>query len=227
MSFVVDENTLVVSDSHFGHKYVLVREPSRLIAAKACGFRDFFEFHRQLWNECVGKNDFVLHLGDLYYPGGFKYLKNLNGVKKLIIGNNDVDRFSKLKDLKHWSVNKGLKFELENKANILDSLYKKYGKSRVKNDIFLNAWVLDFGGERIMFSHFPVFHRKKNDRFYQTRDILDDAFALADCTLNIHGHIHSKDSGNSFCFNVCCEQIGFRPRKLGDILKLWRHRSLI
>lgn len=227
MTFPIDSDTFLISDSHFGHKAALVKEPSRLRAAQAYGYEDFYTLHQSLWNEEVGKKDFVLHLGDLYYPGGFKYLKNLNGKKGLIVGNNDVERYPKLKELKDWRVQRGLRLEIEQKDTILEALKNKYGKSALKDDVYFNALVVDYDHERIMFSHFPVFNRKQNDRFAKTRDVLDDAFKFADCSLNIHGHLHSRQTQNSFCFNVCCEQLGFRPKKLKEILTLWRHKAFI
>ncbi len=65
MNFNITEDIFLISDSHFGHKAVLKREPSRLQYAKACKYDDFYALHRDLWNKAVGKKDNVLHLGDL------------------------------------------------------------------------------------------------------------------------------------------------------------------
>lgn len=227
MSFIINKNTFLISDSHFGHKAVLEREPSRLRSARANGYDDFYAFHRDLWNKAVGKKDYVLHLGDLYYPGGFAYLKGLRGRKQLVVGNNDIKRLLKLKTLKHWQVQKGLSLQIPHARTIRKKLYEKFGKTMIKDDVYLNAIITDCGRERIMFSHFPVFHRKAHDRFAKSRDSLDTLFALADCTLNIHGHIHSRDTNHSFCFNVSCECLGFEPKTLGEILRLWREKTRI
>ena len=106
---------------------------------------------------------------------------------------------------------------------IKDYLKQKFGKQALKN-IYLNAVVCDVEGERIMFSHFPVFNRKPRDRFANARDILDTAFRLAQCSLNIHGHLHSRESGNDFCVNVSCEKLGFIPRTLGEVLRSHRKK---
>lgn len=225
--FIINADTFLISDSHFGHKAVLEREPMRAKAAKAYGYKDFFALHRDLWNKAVGKKDSVLHLGDLYYHGGFSYIKALKGQKCLVVGNNDITRFHKLKKLKDWQVQMGLNLQIAESKAILKALYATFGKMRVKEDVFLNAIVLDCAGERIMFSHFPVFNRKVNDKYAKSRDVLDRLFALADCSLNIHGHIHSRDTNHSFCFNVCCEQLGFMPKRLSEILTLWRHKASI
>ncbi|WP_110581749.1 metallophosphoesterase [Helicobacter cinaedi] len=227
MDFIINENTFLISDSHFGHKAVLQREPSRLKSARTNGYDDFYAFHKDLWNKAVGKKDRILHLGDLYYPGGFHYLKELRGKKQLLVGNNDVTRFTKLKALKSWRVQRGLNLQIPNAKAIRKKLYEKYGKMMIKDDVYLNAIIADCGRERIMFSHFPVFHRKAHDRFAKSRESLDTLFALADCSLNIHGHIHSRDTNYSFCFNVSCERLGFEPKTLGEILRLWREKNRI
>lgn len=227
MDYIIDENTFLISDSHFGHKAALHKEPSRLKSAKAQGYDDFYSFHRDLWNKVVGKKDRILHLGDLYFPGGFSYLKGLKGEKMLIVGNNDTKRFGKLKSLKSWEVQRGIALYIPEQEQIFKTLYETFGKNALKRDIYLNAIVQDIGSERIMFSHFPVFNRKTNDRFAKTRDILDKCFVLADCSLNIHGHIHSRDTNHSFCFNVSCERLGFAPKRLSEILTLWRYKTSI
>ena len=224
MNFNITEDIFLTSATHFGHKDVLKREPSRLQYAKACKYDDFYALHRDLWNKAVGKKDNVLHLGDLYFDGGLPYLKDLKGTKTLVIGNNDIKTFQKLKDFKSWYVQKGLRLNIAQKDRVLYTLQSEFGKARLKDDIYVNAIVQDIAGERIMFSHFPVFNRKTNDRFSESRDILDRLFKLADCSLNIHGHIHSRQCEHSFCFNVSCEQLGFAPKRLSEILKLWRYK---
>lgn len=227
MEFPIRDDTFLISDTHFGHKAVLEREPSRLKSAYAAGYDDFYAYARDLWNMQVTKKSYVIHLGDLFYGGGMPYLKNLNGNKLLIIGNNDIKRLDKLTKLKSWRIQYGLKLEIPEKRQILSKLYAEFGKEIVKNDMYLHALVLDYGKERILFSHFPVFHAKSREKFTQSCEILDRLFTLADCSLNMHGHLHSRNTNNSFCFNVSCEQLGFAPRKLSEILTLWRHKSAI
>lgn len=77
----------VTSDTHFGHTNVI----------KYCNrpFRDAEEMDKALiknWNETVGKNDTVIHLGDFGFCGRERIkeiLSQLNGKKILIMGNHD------------------------------------------------------------------------------------------------------------------------------------------
>lgn len=218
MSYFISKDTFLISDSHFGHQGALLKEPIRLKTALSHGFDNFDAFSIAMWNKTLSPKDRIWHLGDLYFGNGYKILKKLNGTKLLIVGNNDIGKYEYVQNLKSWSVCKKLCLQIPQSRLIKDHLKQKFGKESLKN-LYLNAVVCDIEDERIMFSHFPVFNRKVRDRFTKARDILDETYKLAQCSLNIHGHLHSKESGNDFCINVSCEKLGFIPRKLGEILE--------
>lgn len=78
------------SDTHFGHNGII-----------NCTHRPFKNADEMdetliaLWNQTVGPNDIVFHLGDFCWNGSQKWveiLKRLNGVKYLIVGNHDLKR---------------------------------------------------------------------------------------------------------------------------------------
>src|SRR5688572_21270703 len=80
----------VISDTHFNHENII----------KYCGrpFKDAKSMNEcmvERWNETVKPQDKVYHLGDVYMGGGFdrehtlNLLCNLNGKKRLILGNHD------------------------------------------------------------------------------------------------------------------------------------------
>ena len=81
-------NIYFTSDSHFGHENIL----------KFCHrpFKDVEEMNSELirsWNEKVGPDDTIFHLGDFAFGGSDIWnniLKQLNGHKILIIGNHDI-----------------------------------------------------------------------------------------------------------------------------------------
>lgn len=212
-------DTFVISDTHFGHKAILKKEPLRKTFAKERGFKDFDLCSVMLWNSAVGKDDFVLHLGDLYFKEGWQHLPKLAGKKRLLVGNNDLKKYVRLKKIEDWSICKKVKLKIENKKKIFSKLEAKWGKSALKDEL-LNAVVIDLGAERIMFSHFPVMDRKKNDRYAPTRDVLDDLYRLCDCSLNIHGHTHSRNTKNPFCLNMSGENVGFIPIRIRDVLSI-------
>ncbi len=85
----------VVSDTHFFHKNI-IRYCQR-------PFADINEMTEALvanWNEAVGPDDVVLHLGDVCFNYGrmFEVMERLNGRKQLILGNHDwgSERMSRL-----------------------------------------------------------------------------------------------------------------------------------
>lgn len=217
MKYSITLDTFLISDTHFGHKAVMKKEPLRKLALQNSGFGVFDELSVYNWNSVVGEREAVLHLGDLYFDEGYKYLARLNGSKILVVGNNDIGKFKRVKKMDDWLVCDKLKLQIPESKRIKEKLKAKFGKL-VKNE-YLNAIVLDIGSERVMFSHFPVMNRKKNDRFCEVRDVLDEAYKMCECSLNIHGHTHSKKTYNRFCVNVSCEEIGFTPIRLSEIIR--------
>lgn len=217
MKFHLDSNTFVISDSHFGHKNASKKEPIRKTLAKQYGFENFDMCSIHLWNQKIKDDDYVLHLGDLYFKQGWLCLNQLKGTKKLIVGNNDLKKYKILKNFDDWSICKKIQLKIENKQKILNKLSKKWSQKALK-DKLLNTIVVDLGIHRVMFSHFPVFERKKYDSYRFAREILDDIYKTCDCSINIHGHTHSKDTQNKFCINVSGEKLDFKPIKISDIL---------
>ena len=79
----------VISDTHFGHKKVIEFEPVHR------PFATIEEHDRELverWNATVKPNDTVWHLGDVFMGGRDNHavLGQLNGIKRLVLGNHDV-----------------------------------------------------------------------------------------------------------------------------------------
>lgn len=85
--FESGENIFFTSDTHFGHTNII----------KYCKrpFNSIEEHDETLiknWNNKVGENDIIFHLGDFAFGSEKKwmnYLEQLNGKKYLIIGNHD------------------------------------------------------------------------------------------------------------------------------------------
>lgn len=79
--------SFVIGDTHFGHKKVIEFESVKR------PFETIEEHDAELvkrWNSVVKKKDTVWHLGDvLFGKGSFEILGQLNGVKKLVMGNHD------------------------------------------------------------------------------------------------------------------------------------------
>jgi calcineurin-like phosphoesterase family protein len=72
------------SDPHFGHRNMAIRR----------GFSDEFHMNEHIvkqWNLVVGKRDVTYILGDITMEKASEYywLNQLNGIKKVILGNHD------------------------------------------------------------------------------------------------------------------------------------------
>ena len=215
-------DTFLISDTHFGQDSVVVREAIREKIATHLGYKNHFDLLVDNWNACVKSDDLVLHLGDVYFSNGLKYIKKLNGKKRLIIGNNDIGKdgalrkFEALQNL-GWVAKNKVTLKIPEKHKVREKIAKKY--KHIKEAIFLNGLIIDFAGHRILFSHFPVFDRKRNDRFDAIRNVLDDYYRFSDCSLNIHGHTHSREVAWDCCINVSCEQTMLSPITLREALK--------
>lgn len=215
-------DTFLISDTHFGQDSVVVREAIRGQIATHLGYKNHFDLLVDNWNACVKNDDFVLHLGDVYFGNGLKYIKKLKGKKHLIIGNNDISKDGKLRKFEAlrnlgWVAKNKVVLKIPQKHKVREKIAKKY--KHIKEAIFLNGLIIDFAGHRILFSHFPVFDRKRNDRFDAIRDVLDDYYRFSDCSINIHGHTHSREVSWDCCINVSCEQTMLSPITLREALK--------
>ena len=79
----------IVADTHFGHRKVIQFE------AEKRPFSTIEEHDRELvarWNATVRQKDTVWHLGDVFFGGreAHSILGELNGIKRLVLGNHDV-----------------------------------------------------------------------------------------------------------------------------------------
>lgn len=95
------------SDPHFGHRNMAIRR----------GFKDEEEMNKHIvkqWNSIVSKKDVTYILGDITMEKATQYywLNELNGIKKVILGNHDepqhvpellkyVNNVAAMKYLKH------------------------------------------------------------------------------------------------------------------------------
>lgn len=205
LSNLVDENTWVISDTHFGHDNVLAFEPCRVEAMHEQGFDDQNEWLIHNWNANVGENDLVLHLGDLLFKSkSTEVLYKLNGRILMILGNHD---FHQLNFYRKYAKRYPDKFMLIESINGLDA----------------SALIKEIKGKKVMFSHYPLISVDPytRDKSKETRDLLAQVFDKEKCDLNIHGHLHSNDkfTDKEKEFNVSIERIGFKPIRLGDLIK--------
>lgn len=89
----------VIGDTHFGHERILEYERDTRPFATIEGHDEALIGN---WNRVVGKDDVVIHLGDVLFRGKtFDLLPRLNGHKRLVLGNHD--RFPIRRYLQHFT----------------------------------------------------------------------------------------------------------------------------
>lgn len=80
--------TLFIGDTHFGHKNIINWSDDR---KKYSDIQEHDEGLVDIWNSVVRPKDNVFHLGDVAFgKHNLKWVKQLNGNKKLILGNHDT-----------------------------------------------------------------------------------------------------------------------------------------
>lgn len=89
----LNNNTWIISDTHFGHKNIVKYENRP-------------ENHNELmvrnWNNVISKHSNVLHLGDVFLCPieiAKEYVKQLNGNKWLVLGNHDTRSIQVYEDM--------------------------------------------------------------------------------------------------------------------------------
>jgi len=215
----IDENTKVISDTHFSHKNILNFEPCRLTQMRIDGY-DADEHDKWLidkWNENVGKDELVIHLGDFAFKRVAECLEELNGRIILILGNHDGN-------------SKNTKY---NKATVVDGSYmflKSYTDDTilckiVDEDEKNSSLIIEIGGKTVMFCHYALFNKNgewdyKNPKIAPRIKYLESIYSMLDCDVNVHGHLHSSISTFDKSINCSLEHIEFKPTKIKD-LKGW------
>ncbi len=204
----IDENTWVISDTHFDHAKILSYERERVTSMLNQGIDDHNEWLLYNWNSVVGVNDLVLHLGDLAFKNPCEWLAKLNGRIIMVLGNHDVASRHELQNYAQQNLNRFFLVEGINGAVDIENPW-------------LSAFTKDINGQRVLFSHYPVLSIDPyvKDQVKDTIKLLKQSFISEGCHLNIHGHLHSKDSrSDPREINVSLERIGFKPVKILSVM---------
>jgi len=207
----IDENTLIISDTHLGHKSILNFEPCRGTAMRIDGFEDHDEWIIHNWNSVVGPDDVVLCLGDFAFSNVANYSNMLNGFKIIVLGNHD-DKPNKQK----W---------VEGGWHVIDGFYTELHGLTFKlehSDAMFSGFVKDLNGVRYLFSHYPVFDvdewDRKNKMIAPRIEKFEELYTRFRCNKSVHGHIHSNVSAFEDSINVSFEHLDFKPKRFGDLV---------
>jgi len=202
----INENTWIISDTHFGHDNILKYEPSRFDDMKAKGFEHQNEWLVSNWNSVVAENDLLLHLGDFAFKDRANLYK-LNGRMIMLIGNHDI---------------KQLGFYRKYQARFPEKFLLVEGVGEIKEPKDSSGIIKEICGRKIFFNHYPVVSDDPylRGKAKEMRDAMRELFYAENCDLCIHGHVHSNDdfTNKHKEINVSLERTGFQPVKLGTLL---------
>lgn len=171
------------SDTHFFDKNVLRQFKTKDNAVAAL---------IKNWNETVGPNDLVFHLGDVtgedwHYSRLRTLVPKLNGVKVLIPGNHD----------KVWK-------QGTSKPLTVAAQFKKY--EDLGFIIFCSRMIIDLPELRFVLQHKPPIAKNRNK--------------LRQHGWRLHGHSHETWRIKGNMINVGVDQWNFRPVHLDQIKEL-------
>jgi calcineurin-like phosphoesterase family protein len=218
---MINEDTFVISDTHFNHANILTFEPTRQTAMMIDGYdlANHEEWLIENWNSVVKPDDVVLHMGDFAFKGIQELEGKLNGFKILILGNHDrkgIQTYNKTFDY----VIRGLWVE----AGIEQ---KHYLQSKTTDEL-TSMLIKTIGNEKVLFCHYPVCESelrwsegKKYSPMTDRLLVAKDLYYEYGCTMNIHGHTHSNnmvDRDTRVFRNVSMENIDMKPRRIKDII---------
>jgi calcineurin-like phosphoesterase family protein len=158
------------------------------------------------WNQRVGEQDLVLHLGDFAFKEPERYLNQLNGRILLLLGNHDIPALNALLDY------------AQRRPDKLYVLQQCEGLVTPKG---VSGLVKTLGDKKLMFTHYPLISDDPYIRgsARKSRNAMAEVFMQMDCEWSIHGHVHSKDSQlDENEINVSMERTEFAPIKLGELI---------
>lgn len=208
---IINRDTYIISDHHFGHSKVEDFEPCRIDARKKDNVNTFEEMLINRHNSIVKPEDNVLFLGDFAFNSPSNWASKLNGRKHLILGNHDrpahqayTQDFENVFHGVHLNIN-----DMDFVTSFEDQL--------------TSAVIVLIDDFEIMFCHYPVgvddeyarsekiITRMKNLEYVANSFFIDFYF---------HGHLHSNTINPKLInyINTSCEVLDFYPVKIGTLL---------
>ena len=195
----------LISDTHFDDKELYIGT-KHIMRANS-------EDYVKLINSKVGKNDTLIHLGDV---GNIEVVKKLKGYKVLICGNHDAgasnykrEIFKEIFDANEYDKKQVIdimkekypncKIEISNKSWLRNQeVYFCIADNNLFNEIYTGPVII---GEKLILSHEPI-------------------HGLG-FMMNIHVHVHDpKAKDNASHFNICPDATGiFEPINFNQLMK--------
>jgi len=218
---MIDENTWIISDNHFGHERCHhIFEPMRYETAMRHGYNDFEDLMVDRWNAKINPSDSVLIVGDLCInkKDREKTLENikkcgsvLNGEKYILFGNHDLFENTLI------YVDNGI-IPLYNL--IIDGTEIRVSEKRYSTKFpFI---IFRYNSENILISHLPAYPITSNYKdvyLEEKKYLLNVVCKDFKIDRNIHGHTHNHCFDNDFFINISIDALdNYYPKRIKDVL---------
>lgn len=246
LSKIINNNTFVISDTHFGHARMLQFEPVRI--------KILAQFNPSLENKC---EQLITLLNNIPEENHRSHVE-INNLSKDLIPFHDEMIISKwnsvvteydtvlhlgdfaFRNIEHFTQKlNGKKILLRgNHDRKTNGHYTSCGWKEVIDTVKLNLngklfeltpdlgqhWnglLTKINNIKILFSHFPIYNSNDWDlrKYGHITKMLQDVYEGYDGQINIHGHVHSLSSAFESAINVSIEHTNFYPLRIGDLLK--------
>lgn len=193
----------IISDTHFGDKDL----------GQGIHNRPSDEELVKIINAKCGKNDLLIHLGDV---GNVEYVKLLRAKHKILIcGNHDAGRTNYERQV----ITRKFPKELFQKQGALDEMKRVYPGCRYSIDDGYDFhqpfeyWQVT--ADNMLFDEVYEGPLMIAEKLILSHEPVDIPWAY-----NIHGHIHdSKHKNDKRHFNVCSDVIGYVPINMNQWMK--------
>lgn len=188
----------IVSDTHFGDKELRAGIP----------YRPSDDELVKIINSKVGKNDTLIHLGDV---GDIEYVRKLRGYKVLICGNHDLGATNYKRIYKQIPVSH--KFTKEEAFEYVKQKFPGY-KATLLCENSAGGWV--FGIDNQLFDEVYTGPLMVGEKLFLSHEPVSIPFAF-----NIHGHDHNGWYGGDDwpLFNACLDANNYELVNLNQLTK--------
>lgn len=221
--------TFFTSDTHFGHE--------RIITLSDRPFRDAQHMNEALiqnWNDVVGPEDHVYHLGDVAlgsFADSIACVGRLNGIKHLVVGNHDrlfIDPEAKRVDKHRRDLERFRPVYSEVFQYIEEGVHPgdEDGKSPAAAELLLLPEIQvnlttgrNWAPRALRMSHFPYTGDSHDKPRYDSIRPKDDGKVL------LHGHTHqghnvSRSAKGTLQIHVGVDSWSYRPVSLDEVLNI-------
>lgn len=216
---IINDNTWLMSDHHYGHKHIAGYEPTRN-CWRDLGYKSHDDMLICKHNAKVSVGESVLFLGDFSWVNPVEYSGYLKGDLHLILGNHDRKSDQPYRDFTH--IFKGYNIAMN------DLLYHSEAI-----DPLLSCLFVPYEDKILAFSHYAIGYDDPYDHqasgLIQIRKDhilkrLHEFNGNGKDVINIHGHLHSHRAVDNTIKgltyrNVSAECTNFEPVRLGDVIK--------